>query len=309
MLAAEYDRDRMTDNDIYDDGDYRRNVPRYRKTNHMLVRRPLGRVKPTVYELPEDRFTYGQANSYEREGAAEVVGSWATGTDASVGVPKNAARDFVRMNKRAAMNGCVTAKNVATFRRTNDIRIGQGYAQSPVASEDPGIYYPNASTVFGKPSPAPQSIGALLNNTYQRRWVQEQRDYKRAGGAEATRKPLNFAYSQHTRASLGHTKVRAAPPAPLFKMAQFQNVRSKYREDISMNTGGSQSAALRGMAKMHAPVPLSASQQLGRPEMSASQQSGRPESRRSSRQASRPMSRGQDFSATQPFDVDGQVLA
>lgn len=232
----------VTDSDIYQDGDYRRNVPRFQKTNHMLVRRPLGKVKPTVYELPEDGFRYGQSNSYEGAGAGEVVGSWATTTHTGVGQVHNAQRDFVRMNKHAALHGCVTSKNVSTFRRTNDIRLGQGYQAQATRRDENQQYFPNQSTVFGKPSPASASIGALLNNTYQRRWIQDQRDLKKLSNKSAA-KPVDYAYSQHTRASVGHTKVRAPPPKPVFKLARFANVKSKYLGGAVL--GGVQSRALQ----------------------------------------------------------------
>ena len=42
--------------DIYEDGNYRKMVPAAGKTNTLLVRPQLGKVKATTYNLPEDEF-------------------------------------------------------------------------------------------------------------------------------------------------------------------------------------------------------------------------------------------------------------
>lgn len=227
--------------DIYDDGDYKREVPQYKKTNHLLVYPQLGMVKPTCYNLPPKDFTYGWTDQGDDEGAAAVVGSWKqhkAAPDALEG------RDFVRLNKYAAMNGCTTAKNVATYRRANDIRVGQGAISGGRAQTAPGgkMYSPNVDTIFGRPSPPCAPINDVLNNSFQRRWVAEQRELRAAENQK--RRALKAQQAQHTRASLGHTKVQAPEDtrAP-FRLKQFQNVASRvrsegYSNNIFANTTG-----------------------------------------------------------------------
>jgi hypothetical protein len=203
--------------DLYDDGSYAYECPRSQQTNHLLVRKPLGQVKPSCYSLPGNNHTYGFVDPQDAEGAGDIVGSWQTHIPAPQGVP---GKDFVRLNKYGAMSGCVTAKNVATFRRYNDCRVGE------VLPPRDNIYYPDADTVYGRPSPASVPIADLINNSYQRKAI----TMKRARRADLEmRKPrkTNFTQTSHTRASLGHTKVAAPAPKPMFKMKKFQNVPSR----------------------------------------------------------------------------------
>jgi hypothetical protein len=233
--------DRYAGRDIYDDGDYKREVPQYKKTNHLLVYPQLGRVKPSTYNLPGGDFTYGYTDPADEEGAGAVVGSWKSHRPAPEALE---GRDFVRLNKYAAINGCTTAKNVATYRRANDIRVGQGAisGNSRYPRGQPAPYFPNGDTIFGRPSPACAPISDVLNNSYQRKWIAEQRMIRTAEGQQ--KRQMKYAQAQHTRASLGHTKVQAPQStASPFKLKQFQNVPSRvrtegYRNHIFANTTG-----------------------------------------------------------------------
>lgn len=205
--------------DIYDDGEYMVNVAPHKRTNVLLVNKPLGKVTPTTRQLPGPGHTYGFIDLHDEETAGDVLGSWQAHRRAPQGVP---GKDFVRLNKYASMSGAVTAKNVATFRRCNDIRLGES-GMGPVD----GPYFPDSNTVFGKPSLDSAPISDLLTNAYQRRYVAEQRvNRTMRAGARASKKPT-YALSQHTKASLGHTKVPAPAPKAMFKLRQFQDVPSR----------------------------------------------------------------------------------
>lgn len=230
--------DRYAGRDVYDDGDYKREVPAVRKTNHLLVYPQLGKVKPSTYDLPGPEFTYGWTDATDEDGAAQVVGAWKSHSAAPDGLQ---GRDFVRLNKYAAMNGCTTAKNVSTYRRVNDIRVGQG-AISGQRNKEKKMYFPNADTIFGRPSPPCPPISDCLNNSYQRKWVEEQRTLRTA--AVEQKRQLKYARATHTRASLGHTKVRAPEVDKLanFRLKQFQNVPSRVRTEGYSNLLFSQTA-------------------------------------------------------------------
>lgn len=231
--------DRYAGRDIYDDGDYKKDVAQSRKTNHLLVYPQLSRVKPTTYNLPPSDFTYGWADANNEEGAGAVVGSWKqhkAAPDALEG------RDFVRLNKFAAMNGCTSAKNVATYRRANDIRVGQGPISRGTSRGEAKPFFPNGDTIFGRPSPACAPISDVLNNSYQRKWIAEQRELRNVH--TKMKRQMKYAQAQHTRASLGHTKVQAPEDTRTpFKLKQFEGVPSRVRLDgysnrIFANTTG-----------------------------------------------------------------------
>eukprot|EP00462_Mataza_sp_D1_P004465 CAMPEP_0175101830 /NCGR_PEP_ID=MMETSP0086_2-20121207/8056_1 /TAXON_ID=136419 /ORGANISM="Unknown Unknown, Strain D1" /LENGTH=258 /DNA_ID=CAMNT_0016376487 /DNA_START=50 /DNA_END=826 /DNA_ORIENTATION=+ len=220
--------DRYASRDIYDDGDYKREVAQHKKTNHLLVYPQLGKVKPSTYNLPGPDFTYGWTDDANEEGAGQVVGSWKShhaAPDALQG------RDFVRLNKYAAVNGCTTAKNVSAYRRANDIRVGQGAISGSRGKSKEKLYFPNADTIFGRPSAAKSSFSEVLNNSYQRRWIEEQRASRTA--AVIQKRQLKYARASHTRASLGHTKVIAPETDKLanFRLKQFQDIPSRVRAE------------------------------------------------------------------------------
>lgn len=226
--------------DIYDDGEYKIEVPSHKRTNVLLVNRPLGKVVPATRTLPGPGHTYGFVDLHDDEGAGDVLGSWQAhrrGTEEPPG------KDFVRLNKYASMSGAVTAKNVATFRRVNDIR--QGERAVPTSAD--GVYFPDSNTVFGRPSPDSAPIQDLITNAYQRRYIAEQRVARAQRAKSQTISNKTYARSQHTKASLGHTKVPAPEPKPMFKLKQFQDVPSRvttqnYDYNHSMTHGATTSS-------------------------------------------------------------------
>jgi hypothetical protein len=62
--------------DLYEDGDYRGKGNGKRNGNVLLMRNPLGRVKPAAYPLPNEDFVYGRVDNGDAEGARDVVQSW-----------------------------------------------------------------------------------------------------------------------------------------------------------------------------------------------------------------------------------------
>lgn len=203
--------------DIYEDGDYRKIAPRDQKVNTLLVRSQLGKVRATTYSLPGDTFVYGQQDQLVEAGAAGSVNSWQEHRGNAAEIPN---RDFVRLNKYAAMNGVTTSKDVADFRCVNDIR------QPPANTSAPSMaYFPPPETTYGRPSAKSIPIVKLLQNNYQREWIGEERQRK-INELNTNSQPKTIKL-QHTRASIGHTKVPAPEPKKMYKMKQFDNVPSR----------------------------------------------------------------------------------
>jgi len=245
--------------DIYDDGEYKISVPRNQRTNVLLVHKPLGKTTPTTRTLPGPGHTYGFVDLHDDEGAGDVVGSWQHHRRAPEPVP---GKDFVKLNKYASMSGATTAKNFATFRRCNDIRLGDG---APSVMDGP--YFPDSNTVYGRPSPDSAPMSDLISNAYQRRYIAEQRVAAAHKARQRTGRP-KYAVSQHTKASLGHTKVPAPEPKPMFKLKQFQDVPSRistqnYAAGYAMTTGSIPKYGRRseGVMERTIPKPTAAAQE------------------------------------------------
>jgi len=211
--------------DVYDDGDYRKSGLGTKRTNTLLVRKPTGKVKPTTYNLPSDGFTYGKRDQFDEEGVREVVGSWQSHVLAPESRP---GRDFVRLNKTAVVCGATNSHEISDFRAVNDIRLRSG----PNASLNRGGKFSDIldnNITFGKPSKPSTPINDVICNSYQRQWIQEQRALQEKRERQAANAKANKqkGSSMHTRASLGHMKVVAPPPKPVFKMAKFANVGAR----------------------------------------------------------------------------------
>lgn len=203
---------------VYDDGDYKKDVPEHQQTNHLLINKKLGQVKKSVYRLPNSDHVYGYTDASDHEGAHDLLSNWSQHIPNDAPVPE---RDFVQLNKYATMNGCITAKNVAVYRRTNDIRRGDNSNQPYY-----GMYFPNQTSVYGKPSAPSAQINKLLTNEYQRNYIHA----KRAQDARRSMQRRPRSTIAHTKASLGHTKVPAQPAKPMYKMKRFANVESRVRQ-------------------------------------------------------------------------------
>lgn len=196
--------------DIYDDGDYKKDVPKSKQTNCLLMRRPLGRGKPTTYALPGPSFVYGKV---ERPDSDNNCLAWSTDPSPSASATSS---DTVGVSRSVLM-----AKKV----------------QVP--------YKPD--TVFGKPSPPTTSLTSVVTNQYQREWLQQQKEVREAAQVKsAPSKGLQGGLkpAAPTAASKGHTRSKevVAEPVP-FKMKQFQNIPSRVRLQNLSHLGKTGSAA------------------------------------------------------------------
>lgn len=216
--------------DIYEDGEYRKSTGR--KVNPLLVRSVVGKVRASTYDLPGNDFIYGRAEPEGEEGTREVVGSWLEHRKNPDKVP---GRDFVKMNKVAARQGCVTSKHIAAYRKNNDIRLGTSPQKDRTARQKKALASSKipADMIFGAPGRPSTPINGLLSNSYQRNWIEAQRDAeaKRREKAHTARTATRASAKQrsnfHTKASLGHRKKNEPAPKKPFKMKQFANVPSR----------------------------------------------------------------------------------
>ena len=67
----------------------------------------------------------------------------------------------------------------------------------------------------------------IIGNLYQREYVKQAKAKAQSEHAEATKKSL--AKAAPTKASVGHTKVKAPEQKSLYKMKQFQQVESRVK--------------------------------------------------------------------------------
>lgn len=187
--------------DVYEDGDYR-NVTASKKNNTLLFRNPLGRARKSAYKLPKSDFVYGKTEYGDDEGAREVIQSW---QNASLQAQAAPGRDFVRLNKNAAVSGATTAKKFTDYRKSNDVRMRVKHIPTGRTKYSAPAGIANSGHTFGIKSKKSEGIGGLITNAFQRKWILDQR--QRTHKVQKKKKEANQSF--HTKASRGHHKKSA----------------------------------------------------------------------------------------------------
>ena len=187
----------IDDQDIYDDGEYRKfGVSKGKQTNQLLMRRPLGRARASTHQLPPAGYCFGNVEKPNDEGNCL---QW--------DLPKSAAgsqRDLVGVSRSALL-----------------------------AKKGPLPY--NADTVFGVHSSLSTPITSIITNQYQRDYLQKQREARAHEAAtislaEAARQHGRLKPALPTAASKGHAAVnKPMEVKEPFKMRRFQNIPSRVR--------------------------------------------------------------------------------
>ncbi|CAM6101838.1 unnamed protein product [Calypogeia fissa] len=85
----------------------------------LLVKYELGKVKRSIYDLPDEQFIYGMVNPRDAEGVREVIQHPQNESDNDPLLGPN----FIAMNKIAALKNCVTSPDVRKCRDENYVRM------------------------------------------------------------------------------------------------------------------------------------------------------------------------------------------
>ena len=186
---------------------------------------------------PADDFVFGLKRVRDDENAKEVTMRWSEHKPPPEPLP---GPDFRAMNKLAAVNDVLDARETAAFRAAHHItlRAGAGAAAAPGGSNlfvapalpsdaDPEHRYGASSLGANVP------VKALVNGAFADEWARA--NERRAGALKAmARKPRpkpRSTRAAEARAAAAAAKIAPAPkPAP-FKMKLFENAQSKvFRE-------------------------------------------------------------------------------
>lgn len=73
-----------------------------------MIKPVVGKVKCPSYALPDNDFVYGIESKLDKEGAGEVVKSWARSKSSD---PPCSRQSFPATNRQALKNGCLTSKS------------------------------------------------------------------------------------------------------------------------------------------------------------------------------------------------------
>ena len=108
----------------------------------------VGRPKPTTRNLPSPDFAFGKPDQTGAEGAGTICTSWKY-HEVKPENPHTNPRNFMKLNKKAAMAGLVTSKDVMDYRKSNDVRMSFGMS-SALNKQKRGISLPNEGFTYGR---------------------------------------------------------------------------------------------------------------------------------------------------------------
>ncbi|WIA42582.1 hypothetical protein OEZ86_008559 [Tetradesmus obliquus] len=149
------------------------------KTNVLISKTELGKVKRTTFNHSSPDTTYGAAMPHDAEGAWQVISKW------QEHVPNPHAKpgpDFRAMNKAAADSGLVSSTQIRTFREGHPATLKTGVESVTKAAprlpsdKDPSFTYGKPATYrsaeevrnFGLAEPP---VKGLVQGAYSHAWV------------------------------------------------------------------------------------------------------------------------------------------
>ncbi|XP_043914743.1 cilia- and flagella-associated protein 77 [Protopterus annectens] len=185
--------------------------------NHLLIQAPLGKARRRGLPLPEPGFIYGRNNYVQEGGVASAISHW--DINEPVKHISQMDRDFVALNRAAVKAGLVTAPEHYYFRATHDIRCKDMKSESGRSH----ITRLPPDMTFGISTRPSTPISDLLANTYQDRWLQDQRSAEKVHQAKDQKK-VQLGKVFETRASLLRKYQPPIDPAPLWQLPRFQKI-------------------------------------------------------------------------------------
>lgn len=136
----------------------------YRATskNVLLVRDEVGKGKPSCYNLPPPGHAYGRSDPPDAEGAREVIKKWV----AHQPMPDKLSdlQDIRKINKMATQKGVVNAKQLAEFRKENDVRLTPRSGAIGIPMTIPSAH--NASYTYGRKGKPSTPITSVIGGQF-----------------------------------------------------------------------------------------------------------------------------------------------
>ena len=184
-----------------------------------MIKDRVGCVRTTAYELPDEKHVFGKADLKDSEDAGVVMSRWIASTPSQ---PKESQRSFIKTNKCALKEGCLTAKSQRAYAQEHqDIRFTQPSGKPTSTSHAPPFKGPYGAVTKDQG----ESIRKLIEAGYTD-WLEDGIDYPDLSALEQKRR---LKAPKATKASVGHdirSKEEVVAKEP-FKMKRFAKVQSR----------------------------------------------------------------------------------
>eukprot|EP00933_Yihiella_yeosuensis_P070545 TRINITY_DN78664_c0_g1_i1.p1 TRINITY_DN78664_c0_g1~~TRINITY_DN78664_c0_g1_i1.p1 ORF type:complete len:233 (+),score=36.86 TRINITY_DN78664_c0_g1_i1:80-778(+) len=203
--------------------------------NVVLARSEVGKSRPTTYTLPAEHHAYGRSDPADAENARQVTMVWVQHTPSRDRVSE--IQDIRKINKLASRKGLTNAKQLAEFRKDQDIRLQPGgpIGKPNIIPSDinPGFSYGRKG---GASTPIQQVVGGHYAEESVRNMQAQYREYaeqleKEAPGGKHRIKLTKQAANRISSARQRRRTTAEEQPATTFKLGKFKKVSPRLKLD------------------------------------------------------------------------------
>eukprot|EP01135_Chromosphaera_perkinsii_P009284 Nk52_evm36s1705 gene=Nk52_evmTU36s1705 len=196
--------------------------------NCLLVKDSVGKCKASTHSLPGRGHAYGESSDPTVNGTAEAINAWTAYVPPKDAIPDC---DFVTMNRNCVINGIMKPRDVALYRKANEIRFTKKDPRVLMAQKREGL---NAEGMpaFGIKSSEPTDMSSLLSHAHQHRWLmQTKASQEQKAVAKKVFKP-NLYCRRTVEASTDQGEESSQEKEP-FTIKRFKKkAKSRYLDNI-----------------------------------------------------------------------------
>ncbi|KAL9182611.1 hypothetical protein ACHAXT_013263 [Thalassiosira profunda] len=203
-----------------------------------MIKPVVGRVRSPSCALPEDDFVYGIESKLDKEGAGEVVQSWAQSKPSE---PPSSLQSYPATNREALKQGCLTSKAQREFSKKNPVMKHNPKrskkAEKPEVDRQPitSIYQESGS------SQPPQAFGiqskrnkVSMTELLKCPSADDEQDYpdlsgKRLKGRLPPAKPTKSSLIVAKSRELLEEEMAKRKSVEEFKLTRFKNVPARVK--------------------------------------------------------------------------------
>ncbi|XP_043576271.1 cilia- and flagella-associated protein 77 [Chiloscyllium plagiosum] len=184
-------------------------------TNPLLIKSELGKGKRSGNALPGPSHVYGTIERVYDGGVPAAIGHWHTMKPRKQETLHKLRRDFAALNKAAIKAGLITPREIYQFRATHDI----GVLGKKVEKKEGML----PEITFGMPVRPSTPMFDLLENKFQKEWMDEQKARDRIRQKKKTHQ-VTLVKNYQTRAAVLSKAVPKVDPAPIVHPKRYQKI-------------------------------------------------------------------------------------
>ncbi|CAI2378745.1 unnamed protein product [Moneuplotes crassus] len=197
-------------------------------SNYLLVKSELGRSRPPTMFLPDETYSYGVANIYDKEAIKKLTSSWTSHINSKERLPEI---DFIKLNKK----GCRKIKNsrdLSEFKKQHELprrNFKRGRKRDYLK------YQADVTISYGKPVNYHNSMREIMSGEYGIEAENKRKSQYEIRSQQRSKSRYRRAI-QMTKASsiLAKFKKERAQNSEIldFKMKKYKDTKSKVRDVI-----------------------------------------------------------------------------